>query len=281
MSELKQFWNTNTLQSSVSRDELFAGLCLLGCINGLWTRIIHSVQRYGLIDAVLSTFDTSVVVWVTCFLGISMILQDRAGKVSRIDLAVGTIVFGLIALPIGALSWVALTGLCIYILSVTPRTSARRRGAIILLATTVPMLWSLMVYQFFANIVLEIDASLIGWLLGTERTGNIVRFLHGPDYLVVLPSCSSLANTSLAFLCWVAMGQVVHHRWRPEDLLWCGLACVTVVTLNVLRMSLMAMSYGYYQAIHSPIGTTTSNLVITMISVGVCIAGLRRELFHA
>ena len=268
-----------TFSSPISRNEFLAAVCLFTFINGLWSRTIHSTLRSGWIDGALRTFDTSVIVWLACFLGVSLVLREKSDQVKHLDFGVGILAIALASLPIGGLSWFALSLICVYILAISGRGSARARGAIILLAATVPMLWSLMLYQFFANLILNIDASLISWLLGTDRSGNMVQFLQGPDYLVILPACSSLANTSLAFLCWIVLSQSVGHRWSPRDLLWCALSCISVISLNVLRMSLMGVGYGFYELIHGPLGNGVSNLLITGVALTICLIGLRREVF--
>src|SRR6266849_2857244 len=101
---------------------------------------------------------------------------------------------------LGGLSWIAVTGLALYILLFTDADQSTRRGAVILLATTVPMVWSRLLFRLFANFILEIDASLVGWLLGADRTGNMVRFVSDSGYLVIMAPCSSLANRSLAVM---------------------------------------------------------------------------------
>jgi len=80
-------------------------------------------------------------------------------------------------------------------------TEAQHLGATILLATTVPMLWSRLFFDLFANFALDVDASLAGWMLGTHRTANMVEFADHSGTLVIFPSCSSLANVSPALLC--------------------------------------------------------------------------------
>ena len=136
------------------------------------------------------------------------------------------------------MSWFAATVLCLYILGSTNDPSLRR-CVVILFATTVPMLWSRTLFQFFANSILQVDALLVSWLLGTHRAGNMVEFADGSGVLVILPPCSSLANVSLAFLCWVTVSQFVCHKKSAYDILWCFLACASVVAVNVTRMSLM------------------------------------------
>ena len=106
------------------------------------------------------------------------------------ELALGVGFVFLVILPIGPLSWIAVTGLSLYIL-VSTDVPTSRRGAFILLATTVPMLWSRMLFQFFASSILRVDALFVSWLLGTDRTGNVVEFADSSARLVILPGCSS------------------------------------------------------------------------------------------
>src|SRR5215468_4250339 len=155
------------------------------------------------------------------------------------------------ALIVGwARSQVSITGLCLYVIAFANGNAERRRGAIILLALTVPMLWSRLLFQFFANFILDIDATLVATLLGTDQTGNMVGFADRSGYMVVLQRCSSLANMSLAFLCWVSVTQWAKHPWSSMDLVWSGLACASVIAVNVTRMSLMGINHEGYSAIH-------------------------------
>jgi hypothetical protein len=144
------------------------------------------------------------------------------------------------------------------------------------------MLWSRLLFRFFANPILEIDASLVGWLLGTHQTGNLVEFADGSGLLVILPDCSSLANVSLAFLCWLTVSQFVGHKTSAYDILWCLLACASVVAVNVTRLSLMGWSNLQYDEIHSHWGDAVANTIILSLTIGFCTLGVRRELFsHA
>src|SRR5262249_40591878 len=144
------------------------------------------------------------------------------------DLVVALVFLILVGLPIFPLSWVGVTILSLYILLFANKNSKRVRGALILLAMTAPMLWSRLLFQIFAKIILDIDASFVSVLLGTQRTGNMVGFLDGSGYMIVLPACSSLANMSLALLCWVTITQWFGHRWTGKDVFWAGLACASV-----------------------------------------------------
>lgn len=261
------------------RDELFAGLCILGTANGLGAQVIKSVNESGWESAVVHTFGISAIIWVACFFGVTLILHDRTDVIRSTDLVVGAAVIVLVLLPIGVASWLALTGLCLYMLLLTNGPSSRRRGASILLATTLPMLWSRLLLHFFAKPILEIDASMIGWLLGTDRVGNMVRFADNSAYLVIFPACSSLAGISLAMLCWVTLSQASRHKPSAHDLVWCVLACASVIVVNIARIGIMGLSERDYQAAHSPMGDIIANAVTLILIVGFSLLGVRRELF--
>ena len=267
------------LWRSIPRDDFFAGLYILGCANGLLGRIIQSWHFDGWMGAG-SSVDINVVVLFAAFAGASALLgENKDEKIRAADLAVAVIFLGLVALPIFALSWVAVTGLSLYILLFANGPSERRRGALILLALTVPMLWSRLLFQFFAKPILDIDATLVAWLLGTERAGNMVQFADGSGYMVVLPACSSLANMSMAFLCWVSITQWVKHRWSAMDIVWSLLACASVIAVNVTRISLMGLSHSNYETIHSQWGDLVTNSVMLALMVGISVLGARREVF--
>ena len=264
--------------ADLGRGEFFAGLLILGYVNGLASRAVQSVNQLGWWDALFRTFEISVIVLISCVAGTFLILRDRTPKVRSSELVLGLAFILIVILPIGPLSWAAVTALSLYLIATTD-VAETRRGAFIVLATTVPMLWSRLLFQFFATPILHVDASLVGWLLGTRRAGTIVDLADGSGVLVILPGCSSLANVSLALLCWVTVTQLVEHKRSAYDLVWCFLACLSVVIVNVTRMSIEGMSQWHYATFHSPWGDTVANTIIVGLMVGFCILGVRRELF--
>jgi hypothetical protein len=263
----------------IARNELFAGLFLLGCANGIAARAIATVHDNGWLNAAIGMFDVSAIVLAACASGLWLMMARREQSVTAIDLVIGAVALALIALPIGGLSWIAVSGIALYILLFTHRDLPMRRGALVLLATTVPMFWSRLLFQLFANFILEIDASLVGWLLGAGRTGNMVRFVNDGGYLVIMPACSSLANMSLAFLCWITVSEIAGHRRGLSDLWWCLLACGSVLAINVGRLSAMGISVRHYEAVHSQIGNAVTDAMILILTLGWSFLGVRRELF--
>jgi exosortase/archaeosortase family protein len=267
------------LQHSLPRSELFAGLYVVACANGLLGRSIYTLNLEGWRGAVMG-FEINVIVLAACFAGVYLIAAGSRDRIRTLDLVVALAFLGLVSLPIYALSWVAVTGLSFYILLFANDGAERRRGALILLALAVPMLWSRLVFQFFARPLLELDATMAAWLLGTERTGNLVRFADNSGYMVITPACASFGNMTYAFLCWVVVSQWVNHRWRSIDLLWLFLACASVFSINVTRIALTGQSQENFQLIHNQYGEMILGTVFLCLIIGFSVIGARRELFH-
>ncbi len=126
---------------------------------------------------------------VACFTGISLVLVDKTGGLDSADLAVAMVLLLIIALPIGAMSWLAVTMLSLYVVLFAQATESQHRGAVILLAATVPMLWSRLIFDLFANFILGPDASLVGWMLGTHRSGQLIGLERlapeGPSVIIL------------------------------------------------------------------------------------------------
>ena len=274
----RQGWPARTFLESITRNEFFAVLYILGCANGLLGRIIQSIQ-FSNWEGAITGIDINAIVLLACFAGISLIIEKDGEPVRRWDVVVAIPFLLLVSLPIFPLSWVGVTGLSLYILIFANANADRVRGTLILLALTAPMLWSRLLFQLFAKPILDIDASLVALLLGTDRTGNMVRFLDNSGYMVVLPACSSLANMSMALLCWVTITQWAGHRWVAKDVFWAGLACLSVITVNVTRISLMGWSHSHYEYIHSTWGDLITNSIMLALMVAVTVLGARREIF--
>ena len=266
------------LRHSIPRNEFFAGLYVLGLANGLVARGF-STAHYDNWAGVLLSLDVNVIVLFACFAGLSAIFSDDGEQIRPTDLAVAAVFLVFTVLPIFALSWVAVTGLSLYILLFANGSAARKRGALILLALTVPMLWSRLLFQLFAKIILDIYAWLVASLMGTHRVGNMVSFADASGYMIVLPACSSLTNMSLAFLCWVSITQWAEHRWSAWDILWSLLVCMSVIAVNVTRISLMGLSHRHYDMIHGDLGDMVANFIMLTLMIGFSVLGVRRELF--
>ena len=80
-----------------------------------WAELFLSVNFDGWMGALLG-LDINAIVLFACFAGISALLYGDKDEVRPTDLAVAVVFLILVILPIFALSWVAVTGLSLYIL---------------------------------------------------------------------------------------------------------------------------------------------------------------------
>ena len=266
------------LQDSLPRNELFAGLYILGCANGLVGRAILTANLEGWTGAIQG-FELNVVVLLACFAGLYLIATSKGERIRTLDLVVALGFLGFIIVPIYAASWVAVAGLSLYILLFANDHAERKRGALILLALTIPTLWSRLLFQFFSRPLLELDATMVTTFLHTERIGNLVRFGDNSGYMVITPACASWANISYALLTWVAVTQWANHRWSSIDLLWSSLAVTSVIALNVGRLATTGLSHGNYLLIHNQYGDAVLSTVAMCLLIGFTVMGSRRELF--
>src|SRR5262249_61583326 len=172
---------------------------------------------------------------------IGLVLEERSEQLRAADIVVGSCLLVAFALPIGGVSWLAISILSLCAVLISVPSSARFRGATILLAATIPMFWIHLAFRYFGDEILRGDAALVGLLLGTGSTGNVVPFVHGAGSLIVLPYCSSFPNVWLAFLGWLLIFQ-----WRPGPSSFQGLqyylvSAGCVFSVNVLRLGLVAL----------------------------------------
>jgi len=268
---------------TVSRSQLMAALLIIASVNGLAPFAIDSVTLEGWEDAIFKTFNVSVIVWgasaSACYLALH---ADDINPVRRPDLIIACFILLIIALPMTLLSWLSLSVLSAYAYWISPKHSLLRRSAIIFFAMCVPMLWGPILFAVAQLPLLNIDAFLVGALIGTKRDGNLVSFVDGIHSMQIWAACSSFHNISQAALAWVALSQTLGRGFAVKDMFWGGLAVALAAGVNLVRLCLMAVSPEYFQAIHGPMGAQFAGGLTIVLIAFVCIVGQRRELFaHA
>jgi hypothetical protein len=257
---------------------VFAGAMVVGFANGMVATIHRSIQSEGLGPAVVNTFGVSAIVWCAFCIGIMKIQGEGKTPMSRRDLTVVALSAMGFLLPMSELSWCTLTALSLYVLWTSPRNSWARKGAVIVGAATFPLFWSKVIFSLFSGPILRADAAMVSAMTGLSRTGNTIELAGGYGALWLAPACSSFANLSLTVLCWTVCMQFVRET-RSVALLWawCGVACLVVVLINVIRISLMAFRPDYYDLIHGAVGAGIAGWLTTIAIVGICIFGLHDE----
>ena len=270
-------WN---VRHWVTRGELFAGLLIIPCVNGFAGSIIASSRQLGWY-ALTAGFDVSVIAWLAALASLRLVLRTEGGQITPLDLVAAAVVLLLTAAPAPTLSWAALTLSSIYISRVSPRGSAAQRASLICLALTAPMMWGPYLMHTYFEPFQRIDAGLVSLITGTERLGNLVELANGSGYLLVAQACSSFHNISLAILASVTVSQMVGVTRTVRQLGWCLLACASVLAVNLIRISLIALHPDYYDLLHGPLGASVANWLSLGLIGSLCYLGVRRDLSRA
>ena len=268
----------------MSRDRFFCGLFILCAANGLEGFVLNSVVGQGWSDALLGSFAVSAVVWIACFAAAVLLYDSKLGEViTTPDVAVGLGVLSMTILPFARLSWLALTALSLYMLYVSPARSSRKRGAYIALAVTGPMLWGPAFMDIFGPAILQADAILVSTLIGTDRVGSVFSGVIGsggiPTHFAIYPACSSLHGMSIAVLAWITISNTLGVAWSARQLAWGLLAVLSVLAVNVSRLSLIGLFPAHYSAIHGSPGSEIAAWLSLALVVAISFVGVGREAF--
>jgi len=269
----------SNIGQAVRRGEFFAGLFILGFSNGIFERITWAIEKGTIANAILGTFGISVLVWVACFIAVSLLLRQPPEPVTRNDLILGAAVIVAGLVPSAKVSWIALTGLGLYGLRCFEAGAPARRAAFVILAVTVPMFWSRLVFAMLSDLILQADAILVSLIVGTDRIGNTVRFADNSGYLFILPSCSSLADVSLAVLGWALFTQALARRPSLKDVWWCLATCAAVIVINVTRIALIGLHREHFELLHGPVGAGVAGFLALAAIVGINLIRVRDDLF--
>jgi hypothetical protein len=263
------------------RAELVALIFIICALNAMVPTVVGGVVNDGLVYSVSNTFEVSAIVWMAYFLGVNFCLKDVTSSVKPMDKLVAALAFLGCLVPLGAVTWILLSAIALYTVATSRDSESLTKAGWIYLAITVPMFWSKRVFNLFSDLFLAIDASLVSRITHTERTGNLVAMPGGEGFLQIAAPCSSMANVSLAILCWVLFTQGSGVRWRPANILWCAFACASVVAINVTRISLIGFYPHYFQLLHGPIGSTVVSWLTVAVVLAICYFGVKRDRLQA
>jgi exosortase/archaeosortase family protein len=248
--------------------------------NAMLSTIVDGIRRDGIVYSIANTFELSAIVWIALFMAIRFAILDEAVQKRQFDLVLLTLVIIACFLPLGPATWAVLSIVSLYaVVSSRPMTYGARAGWIFL-AVSFCMFWSKRLFNFFADFFLSFDAMLVSQITRTVRTGNLVAMPDGNGYLAIAVPCSSMANVSLAVLCWVLFTQITNLKWRLKNVFWCLLACLSVVAINVIRISLIGFFPRQYDLLHGPVGATFVSWVIIIVVLVICYHGVGRVRFR-
>jgi exosortase/archaeosortase family protein len=260
---------------AIPRGIFYAGLFAIGFANGLSEKISHQLDARRLGEALFHTFEISVIVWAAIAIGLAWLVCAAPQPIRRSDLVVAACAAAAFLIPVPALSLVAIAAMGCHLAWTEAAPEPIRRAARLLLATTVPLLWTRLLFATTASIILPYDARLVGWLIGSRTSGNAVEFADGSGFLFFAPDCSSFANVSMAVLCLVLFVEFNRREWSWRMLRFGVLASLATIGVNVARISLIGLYPERYSHIHGEVGSTLAGWLNTAAILVICAGAAR------
>jgi exosortase/archaeosortase family protein len=134
-----------------------------------------------------------------------------------------------------------------------------------------------------APAILQADAILVSTLIGTDRIGTIFSGAMGadglPTHFAIYPGCSSLHGMSIAVLAFVTISNTVGSAWSARHLVCSLLAVLSVLAVNVSRLSLIGLFPTHFSAIHDWPGNDIAAWLSLVLVVAFSLVGVGREAF--
>lgn len=245
------------LTGPLDRPRAFALAFVLLAANGAVTLAATAVHARGWWASVVNLFEISAILWCAAVAGAAILLaapRDRAPR--RWDIAVLALAAAAALPPFPALSAAALSGLCLWAIVTSERTTPVRRAALIFLAVTTSLLWGRLILALGSDVFLAGEGAMVSLVTGSAGTANTVAFAGGDRFFTVAPGCSSLQGVSLAVVLWVAVTQYFQMTLTPR--LWATLAGMVTVTVavNVARLSAISLFPDHFDSLHGGLGAS-------------------------
>jgi len=269
---------SRALAAPLAQRDVFCGLAAIGFLNAISEKVLTSISRAGASRALLDTFDVSLILWVGCLAALWSLYRMPARAMHGRDWLFAIACVALLLLPIPAAGSLALDLLAIYLLAQS-RDRGTLKAALLLVALTMPLLWDRLLIAAFSDPILHFDATLVGWMIGTSVSGNVVPLPDGSGALFIAPACSSVANLSLAVVSCAVFASLPGRRWAVDDLMWSGLGALCVIAINVTRISLIGLYPQYFDVIHGAPGATVANCLtlFALLTIGYHKIGRHHE----
>jgi exosortase/archaeosortase family protein len=262
-------------ERALSRRDIFIWAAVILFSNQLYSVIkeMPAASREAFVSDLLAIGIFQYLAWYVIFrlLGSS----DRAPVAGLRDFLVTAALCLPVFLPTSRMIWVAATGIAIYLWLSSAGDPKLRAAGIVLAALAVQELWGHIFFNLATFPLLRAETAVVGTLLEAVRPGTVWHdnAITGPDGygIVIINSCSSFHNLSLAMLCWLTVSRLRRQDWRVRDFVIGGAIGATMVLFNVARICLMGWDINLYHYWHDGIGAemyaVAASLTILLMSL--------------
>ncbi len=206
--------------------------------------------------------------------------SDRAPTAGPRDFLV-TVAFLLpVFLPASKTIWIAATGIAVYLWLASAGDRKLRAAGVVLAALAVQELWGHIFFNLVTFPLLRAETAAVGTIMDALRPGTVWHdnAVIGPNGfgIVIINSCSSFHNLSLAMLCWLTLSRMRHQDWRTRDFWIGGAIGVTMILFNLVRICLMGWDVDLYHYWHDGIGAEMYAVGASLTILLMSLYGSRR-----
>jgi hypothetical protein len=261
-----------------ARPQLIAATLLLLLANAAAAKAIEAVTAQGALAALAGGLGHSWAFWLACIAAVRLALRESAAPVRPRDLMVCAACALVALLPASPLAGLACTFLAAMILLDRAHGPYMRAAGWVLGAISVQLVWSRILMLFFGRPITAADAHLVSWIIHRPVTGNTVWFVEGQHTLSIADACTSVQNASTALMLFVAVTRSFRPVPRPGEAYALAGVFLSVVAINLVRLSLMAQTIPMFHLVHGPVGAGVVNAVITLTGLAWAVATVRHEI---
>ncbi len=227
------------------------------------------ITDHGIVNSITNGLGNSFIVWFSIYCSYHLLRHCPNIPAKRADWFMAFIVVMTFLIPSALTSWIALSLFSLYCgFIVFKQGSYGRNSCLIMLAISLRVPVSDICLKLFSGALLEFDAATTLYFLHiigfqSIREGNIIIGPGGHE-LFIMTGCASFTNISLALLLWFSLVRSKILRWRAYLSLYIIPLVLFVMTINMARLSMMAISREQYFFYHDGIGADIVNGVILL-----------------
>ena len=276
-------------RSELSRRELFLWMVVALLAN----HALHTIDTQSFKALLQSLASQNLIYWFSCYVIVRGLLDsDPEPLAIQRDLWVA--IAGGLALflssfvgyrfAIGLLT----TFVAFYILLNGSKDGALKSVGTVLLALSIHLIWAPMIFRIVTPELLAADAAAVHLFLSVFRPDITMvgtTFYGANNHVITLVGgCSSFQNVSIAMLASVSVTMLVRPYWVRNDIYWILAICTTMIVINVIRLGILAWSFGVYDFWHNGAGVSiialTQTVIIAIMSYLGAQAGKRKTGMH-
>ena len=252
-------------------------ICVL-LANAVATKVIGALAELGPANALAAGLGLSWAFWLSVALCVRLawLHDDRPARPKDMLICAACLAAALV--PISPISALASTVLAFVILFDRGQGVFLKASAMVLLAISIHLLWSRLLMLVFVGPVAALDAHMVGLITQTPVQGNMVRFVDGTHRLSILEACTSVQNASVALMLFVAIVRTFRPAPIRSEIYFLAGLFVSVVVINIIRLTLMAQSLKMFEIVHGDAGWAAINAIITVNGLLWAAMSVRREI---